>query len=123
MTWTSDRSAESRPHYGTGAVKFEIRQEDSRGQLVATNRFRKIREFFYGLYAYEFERQALELRGELESVFMLITVGDMLGVPVIPPIYSLRILPYVVPDIAKWKQRVLRERDLADKEEFHLHGV
>ena len=84
---------------------------------------RKIREFFYGLYAYEFERQALELRGELESAFMLITVGDMLGVPVIPPIYSLRVLPYLVPSIASWKRRVLRERDLADKEEFHLHGV
>ena len=89
----------------------------------AGDRLGKLREFLYGLYAYEFERQALELRGELESAFMLITLGDMLGVPVIPPIYSLRILPYVVPNIASWKRRVLRERDLADKEEFHLHGV
>ena len=82
-----------------------------------------IREFFYGLYAYEFERQALEMRGELESAFLLITLGDMLGVPIIPPIYSLRILPYVVPGIAQWKRRVLREHELSDKEEFHLHGV
>ena len=44
-------------------------------------------------------------------------------VPVIPPIYSLRILPYVVPHVATWKRRVMRERDLSDKEEFHLHGV
>jgi len=28
-----------------------------------------------------------------------------------------------VPNIAGWKRRVTRERDLADKEEFHLHGV
>jgi hypothetical protein len=89
----------------------------------AGDRLGKLREFLYGMYAYEFERQALELRGELESAFMLITLGDMLGVPVIPPIYSLRILPYVVPNIATWKRRVLRQRDLADKEEFHLHGV
>ena len=40
---------------------------------------RKLREFFYGFYAIEFERQALEMRGEIESVFMLITFGDMLG--------------------------------------------
>jgi hypothetical protein len=90
---------------------------------MAEGTFHKIREFFYGLSFYEFELQALELRGELESVFMLITLGDMLGVPVMPPIYSLRILPYAVPDIEKWKRRVMRERDLADKEEFHLHGV
>ena len=85
--------------------------------------FQKIREFFYGIYGYEFELQALEMRGELESAFMIITLGDMLGVPVMPPIYSLRILSYVVPDIEKWKRRVMRERDIADKEEFHLHGV
>ena len=90
---------------------------------MAGGTFQKIREFFYGMYVYEFELQALEMRGELESAFMLITLGDMLGVPVMPPIYSMRILPYVVPNIANWKRRVLRERDLSDKEEFHLHGV
>ena len=83
----------------------------------------KCREFLYGMVGFEFERQALELRGELESAFLLITVGDMLGVPVVPPLYSLRLLPYMVPHIATWKRRVMRERDLADKEEFHLHGV
>ncbi len=94
-----------------------------KGTFVAGERFRKLREFVYGLYAFEFERQSLEMRGELESVFMLITVGDMLGVPVLPPLYSLRLLPFLAPDVAKWKRRVTRERDLADKEEFHLHGV
>ena len=84
---------------------------------------RAIRVFIYGMYAFEFEKQAVEMRAELESAFMLITMGDMLGVPVIPPIYSLRILPYVVPEIATWKRRVLRERELSDREEFHLHGV
>lgn len=82
-----------------------------------------IREFLYGMIGYEFERQALEMRGEMETAFLLITLGDMLGVPVVPPLYSLRLLPFVVPQIAAWKRRVMRERDLADKEEFHLHGV
>ncbi len=94
-----------------------------REAAVADDAWRKVREFLHGLYAYEFERQALEMRGEVESAFMLITFGDMLGVPVLPPLYSLRLLPYVVPEIAKWKRRVSRERDLSDKEEFHLHGV
>jgi hypothetical protein len=90
---------------------------------VEGSRLEKIREFFYGLYRYEFELQALEMRGEVESAFMLITFGDMLGVPIMPPIYSLRILPYLVPEIAKWKRRVMRERDMVDKQEMHLHGV
>jgi hypothetical protein len=47
----------------------------------------------------------------------------MLGVPVIPPIYSLRVLPYMVPHVSTWKRRVMREREISDREEFHLHGV
>ena len=94
-----------------------------RGMTVSGDRIRGLKEFLYGFYAYEFERQALEMRGEVESAFMLIAFGDMLGVPLMPPLYTLRLLPYVVPGIETWKRRVLRERDLSDKEEFHLHGV
>ena len=82
-----------------------------------------IRDFFYGMYAYEFERQALEMRGSLETVFIAVTLGDMLGLPIIPPIYALRVLPYVVPQVQMWKRRVAREREVFDSEEFDLHGV
>ena len=93
------------------------------GKRERVGMLKTIREFIYGMYAFEFEKQAVEMRAELESAFMLITMGDMLGVPVIPPIYSLRVLPYVVPQVATWKRRVLREREISDREEFHLHGV
>ena len=38
----------------------------------------------YGMIGFEFEQQARESRGELETAFMLLTLGDMLGVPVMP---------------------------------------
>ena len=83
----------------------------------------RIREFLYGLLGYEFTHHALEERGALETLFMLITLGDIIGVPILPPYYSLRILPYVVPNIASWKRRVLRERMPTENEEFDMHGV
>ncbi len=73
-----------------------------------------LREFLYGMMGMEFAQHALEMRASLESLFMLATVGDMLGVPVLPPYYSLRLLPYVVPQIATWKRRMLREKDVSD---------
>ncbi len=82
-----------------------------------------IGEFFYGMSAFEFERQALELRGSLENVFIAVTLGDMLGLPILPPLYALRVLPYVIPQVQKWKRRVVREREIFDSEEFDLHGV
>lgn len=83
----------------------------------------RLREFLFGMTGYEFVREALQTRAALETIFMAVTVGDMIGLPVMPPYYSLRLLPYVVPQTATWRRRVLRERHLGDDHEFDLHGV
>ena len=82
-----------------------------------------LREFLYGMTGHEFALHARETRNALETIFMVVTFGDMIGLPVIPPYYSLRLLPYTVPDVSTWKRRVLRERDLTEEHEFDLHGV
>ena len=82
-----------------------------------------LREFAYGMTGFEFARHAMETRAALESLFMTVVVGDMIGLPVIPPYYSLRLLPYVTPEVTTWKRRVLRERDFTDLHDAHLHGV
>ena len=73
--------------------------------------------------SYEFVQQALEMHAAMEKLFMVGVFGDMLGVPVLPPYYGLRLLPWVVPEIEAWKREVLRERALGDSHEHHLHGL
>jgi hypothetical protein len=73
-----------------------------------------LRDFLFGMGGYEYVRHAMETRAALESLFMAVTVGDMIGLPVLPPYYSLRLLPYVVPQVATWKRRMLREKDVTD---------
>lgn len=87
------------------------------------NFLRTLREFLFGMFGMEFAEHALEMRGSVESLFMLSIVGDMIGLPIMPPYYSLRVLPYVVPQIASWKRRVLREREATDSHEYHLEGL
>jgi hypothetical protein len=82
-----------------------------------------LRQFFYGATGYEFERQAARLRGDLENLFMFMIVGETIGVPILPPYYALRLVPYVVETLPYWKRRVLRERHPLEHEEFDLHGV
>ncbi len=77
----------------------------------------------FGLTGYEFAQQVLATRTAMENLFMVVVVGDMIGLPVIPPYYSLRLLPYVTPGVTAWKRRVLREREYSDEHDFHLHGV
>jgi len=90
----------------------EEKKQEEKGVL---KRFGKAaRELIYGMAVHDTARFALKTRGSMEHLFILITMGDLLGVPILPPYYSLRILPYVVPQIATWKRRMLRERDLTD---------
>lgn len=83
----------------------------------------RLREFAYGMTGHEFARHAMGTRASLETIFMVATVGDMIGVPIIPPYYSLRLLPFVVPSVATWKRRVLRERQFTEEHDYELHGV
>jgi hypothetical protein len=72
---------------------------------------------------YEFAQQALEMRASMERLFMLGLFGEMVGMPIMPPYYGLRLLPFVVPQIEAWKRQVLRERELGSDHEHHLHGL
>jgi hypothetical protein len=82
-----------------------------------------LREFLYGMTTYEFVQQAREMRASMEKLFMVGVFGDMLGVPILPSYYGLRLLPWVVPEIEAWKREVLRERELGSDHEHHLHGL
>lgn len=73
-----------------------------------------LKEVMYGMASHDMSRAALRTRASMEHLFILITMGDMIGIPILPPYYSLRILPYVVPQISTWKRRLLREKDVSD---------
>ena len=76
--------------------------------------FGAIKKFVQGYVAPDPARFALKTRSSMEHLFILIIMGDMLGVPVFPPYYSLRLLPYLAPQISTWKLRMLREKALTD---------
>jgi hypothetical protein len=73
-----------------------------------------LRGFLYGMTTYEQVLTLRKQRADLEHLFVLISFGDLLGVPVLPPYYTLRLLPYIVPLIRNWRYRMLREKDLTD---------
>jgi len=82
-----------------------------------------VREFIYGMTTYEFVQQAREMRASMERLFLVGVFGDMLGVPILPSYYGLRLLPWVVPEIERWKREILREREFGSSHEHHLHGL
>ncbi len=73
-----------------------------------------IGEIMYGLLLHETVLATKKERGHLDNLFMLIIFGDLIGLPLLPPYYSLRLLPHMFPSLQTWKRRVLREKDLTD---------
>src|SRR2546425_9833422 len=76
--------------------------------------FGTAKEGMYGMATHDMSRSALRTRASMEHLFILITMGDLLGVPILPPYYSLRLMPYAVPQISTSTRRRRRERDITD---------
>jgi hypothetical protein len=81
-----------------------------------------LREVVYGATVYDWVRGLRRQRAEVEQLFVLVTFGDLVGLPILPPYYTLRLLPYVVPMLNRWKRGLLRERDWTDLTEL-IEGV
>ena len=73
-----------------------------------------LREVLYGMTTHEMDLALRREKGDLDHLFMLFVFGDLVGLPLLPPYYAMRLLPYIVPSIETWKRSLLRERDLTD---------
>jgi hypothetical protein len=73
-----------------------------------------IRDILYGFTTYELHRGLQKDKGAINKLFMLMIFGDLAGLPLLPPYYAMRLLPYMIPYINAWKRSVLKEKDLTE---------
>jgi hypothetical protein len=73
-----------------------------------------IREVLYGMTIYDWVHELNKVRHERNRLFIMIVFGDLIGIPILPPYYTLRLIPYIVGDIQGLRRSILRERDLTD---------
>jgi len=73
-----------------------------------------VRQVLYGMTIYDWVRELNKARNEQERLFTLVVFGDLLGIPILPPYYTLRLIPFMVPNLEGWRRSMLRERDLTD---------
>jgi hypothetical protein len=50
-------------------------------------------QVFYGMTTFDWVRDLRRGRAEAESLFLLLAFGELIGLPLLPPYYSLRLLP------------------------------
>jgi hypothetical protein len=75
---------------------------------------RAIKDFLYGFFLHGMVSGLYEKKGELEDLFMLLIVGETIGVPVFPGFYHLTLVPYCAARFPRWKKKTLKPKDLFD---------
>jgi hypothetical protein len=75
---------------------------------------RALRDMLYGATIWEMVRDLQKERAARERLFTLVVFGDLLGVPLLPGFYAMRLVPYLLPRLDALRAGILRERDITD---------
>ena len=93
-------------------MSIKISHRLKRFRIDVEKLLQTLREVIYGMTVYDWVHELQQARREQERLFTLMVYGDLLGIPLLPPYYTLRLLPYMVPLLENWRRSMLRERDL-----------
>ncbi|MBI3326172.1 MAG: hypothetical protein HYZ81_05670 [Nitrospinae bacterium] len=90
------------------------------GQLKAL--WKVVKEFLWGLAFLEMYREILKEKRKYEDVMNIVLLGEFLGIPLMNSTITLKLLPYLFPELKHWRRRQLTEQDITDKlPDAHLH--
>ncbi|MDD3580641.1 MAG: hypothetical protein PHW74_06440 [Desulfobacca sp.] len=73
-----------------------------------------LKDFLSGFLFGGLIRTAREEKQGYQDLFMVLTLGQMLGIPLMGNYYALRLLPFQVKELSAWQRRLLRDQDLLE---------
>lgn len=74
-----------------------------------------LKDFLYGMTAADMVQTVKKMEFNINAALMCVTIGDLVGVVVVPPIYKYNLLLHWFPYIDVWKRQILREKDFLEK--------
>ena len=76
---------------------------------------RTARDYFRGFFLYGLIKGVYDEKRCLDALFMLSVFGKTIGFPHLSNYYHLRLMPFFMRDLQRWKKDILRERDFFDR--------
>lgn len=82
----------------------------------------KISDFLFGLFFFQLHQESLGLSNKYKSSIELLLFAEFLGIPMMTSFMTLRLLPYFVNDLKKFKELHLAEHDiLRELADYDIH--
>ncbi|MFQ6002079.1 MAG: hypothetical protein ACE5LG_10520, partial [Anaerolineae bacterium] len=66
--------------------------------------WQKIKEVLFGLFVYDLYRSAIQAKAEYEDALNVLLMGQFLGIPLMNSVFTLRLFPYLLPQLGDWKR-------------------
>ena len=86
------------------------------GLLDKFRKFRRAAKYFlFGLFYFDLYMDLLKTAKRYKDIINIFIIGELLGIPFMSTHLGLRLLPYLFPELEKWKERQLKERDITDE--------
>jgi len=96
---------------------FEIRgkrmSHSATGKNILSRALGILRSMLFGATVYDMVQEALKMKWQVEQMLMLVSIGDMVGLPICG-YYRLRLIPHSLPGIEAWKRAFLKEKDILE---------
>jgi hypothetical protein len=73
------------------------------------------RQLLWGFFFFEMFHELQKEKARYSDAVNLIIVGELLGLPLMNSVITLRLLPYLLPELDGWKQRQLSEADIIEE--------
>jgi len=73
-----------------------------------------LRDFFFGALILGLYQNVLRLKLKYDDIFFSLIMGEFLGLPLLGNYFTLRIIPYLMPDLERARMRLLRDVDLLE---------
>lgn len=73
------------------------------------------RQFLWGFFYFEMFHELQKEKARYSDAVNLVIVGELLGLPLMSSVITLRLLPYLLPELDSWKYRQLSEADIIEE--------
>ncbi len=74
-----------------------------------------VRQFLWGFFFFEMFHELQKEKARYSDAVNLVVVGELLGLPLMNSVITLRLLPYLLPELDGWKHRQLAETDIIEE--------
>lgn len=76
-----------------------------------------LKDFLYGMTVADMVQTVKKMEFNMNAALMSVTIGDLIGLVIFPPIYKYNLLVHWFSYIDVWKREVLREKEFIESKE------